>query len=356
MIRWLIFFILFVFVISSAVHAETYSGFDRFIDDVTLFFSYGDSKVMLAMELREKEVNSAIENSKNENINEATASLERAEGKLAIVQEKISLKTSAEVKTNTENMINKIKSEELSEEFDNYIKQEEKTMLTAELTEKTYELCMELANEDYNSMLQDERCNPSTAPEWLQDELKNLKNIQKTGFNALMLDIRSCIDDPGTCDCENNLVPAQKMKCEKMVALAVKCEYKDDENACQELKSMNPTEGDGFAESFIPDFLMNLFVQKESKMIDYNIEKSDVPAECYNENERVKTECAQYRIYKELSDKCWDSDGNFLVDQCGGPEDREPTMEESIPQCFENKVFLEEKCGKITIKEMKKGL
>jgi hypothetical protein len=73
---------------------------------------------------------------------------------------------------------------------------------------------------------------------------------------------------------------------------------------------------DGFAESFVPDFLMDLFKKKES-MIDYNIEKSDIPPECYNENEKVKTQCVAFRGMEELSSKCWDKERNFLVEEGG---------------------------------------
>ena len=328
--------------------AQTYSGFNRFTDDVKIFFASGDNKVKLALEIREKEIDSAISNSQNHNEKDAIKNLERAHKKLQLIQEKVSLGTAEEIKTSVEEITNKINNENnLPKEFDEYILEEEKTQLTAELTKKTFEWCKEIAKEDYTLILQEEKCNPKTAQRGLQKELKELKNIQEELFVKLMLDIRSCIDDPGTCNCDDNIDIEQKAKCEKMVAIAVKCEYNDDENACSELKSLEPIQGDGFAESFVPDFLMNLF-KKKSYMIDYNIEKSDVPPECYNENN--KPECEQYKHMKETSSKCWDKDGNFLEEKCGGPEDKGPTMQESIPQCYDgNNNFLEEKCGQITM-------
>jgi len=94
-------------------------------------------------------------------------------------------------------------------------------------------------------------------------------------FVQLMLEIRSCMDDPGTCNCEANVDVEQKAKCEKMVALALKCEYKEDETSCNELKAMEPKKGDSFAESFVPDYLMNLFREKEGSMIGYDSQPSD---------------------------------------------------------------------------------
>ena len=345
-------FLLGVLLISNLALAQeqVYSGFDRIIDNTKLTFSGADNKVRLALDIREKEVNSAINNIQNQEEDKAIKNLERAKEKLQIVQEKVSLDTSNEIKENVQELIDKINMEEgTSDEFEEYILEEEKTQLTAELTEKNYEYCKELAKQDYSLMLKQEKCNPETAPENLQKKLKELKQIQEESFIELMLDIRSCIDDLGTCNCEDNTDITQKAKCEKMVALAIKCEYKDDKNSCSELESMKPTPNDGFAESFVPDFLMNLFKKKEY-MIEYNIKKSDVPPECYNENERVKTQCAAFRDMKELSSKCWDKEGNFLVDECGGPKEDTPTMQESIPQCYdEENNFLEEECGKITI-------
>jgi len=277
--------------------AQTYSGFERFADNFKMFFSFGDNKVMLALEIREKEVNSALANAQdNEEL--ASKNLERARKKLLMVQEKVSLETSEEIKTNVDEIIDKVnKKENLPDEFDEYILEEEKTQLTAVLTEKTYEYCSELAKEDFVLMLKDEECNPEIAPEPLKDDLAKLKDLQERMFVQLMLEIRSCIDDPGTCNCENNFDAEQKAKCEKMVALAIKCEYKEDETSCVELESMKPSPGDSFARSFVPDFLMNLFAKKH-KMIEYGIQHSDgVPEECWDSND--KPECEKYANLKE---------------------------------------------------------
>ncbi|MDO8467558.1 MAG: hypothetical protein Q7S56_01255 [Nanoarchaeota archaeon] len=350
----IILLLLSILLISPLIQAQTYSGFNRFSDNVKLFFSNGDNKVKLALEIREKEVNSALENIENGNTENVVKNLDKARDKLKIVQEKISLNNSEEVKKSVEKIKEKINKENLSEEFKEYKLEEEKTQLTAELTLKTFEYCKALAQEDYSLMLKEEKCNPETATPGLEKELKELKNIQEKSFVQLMLNIRSCIDDPGTCNCEENTDIAQKAKCEKLVALAIKCEYKDDETACDELESIKPKKGDSFAESFVPDFLKNLFKEKDY-MIGYGINHScGVPEECWDEND--KPECKQYDYLKETKDD-WDEYGNYIgtKKECGtkGPI---PTMQESIPQCFEGDKFLEEKCGKITMVENEDGL
>jgi len=341
-----------ILLISPLVQAQTYSGFNRFTDNVKLFFSNGDNKVKLALEIREKEVDSAINNIQNQGEDKAIKNLEKAKEKLQIVQEKVSLNTSKEIKTSVEDITTKINEKEnLPDEFEDYLLEEEKTQLIAELTEKTFEYCKELAKEDFALMLQEEECNPDTAIPGLEKELEKLKDLQLRMFVQLMLEIRSCIDDPGTCNCEANVDVEQKAKCEKMVALAIKCEYKQDETSCSELKAMEPKQGDNFAESFVPNWLMNLFREKQD-MIGYNIEPSDgVPEECWDEND--KPECKQYDYLKETKDD-WDEYGNYIGKR---PKNKEPTMQESIPQCFdENNNFLEEKCGKITIIRNEQGL
>ena len=114
--------------------AQTYSGFGRFADNVKMFFSFGDNKVMLALEIREKEVNSAIVNTKNGEDEEAEKNLEQAKKRLQFVQNKVSESIAKDVKINVDETINKINEEgNLLDNFDVYILEEEKTGLTAEL-------------------------------------------------------------------------------------------------------------------------------------------------------------------------------------------------------------------------------
>ena len=349
-------------VLIPIVSAQTYSGVNRFTDNVKMFFASGDEKVRLALEIREKEVDSAMNNFQNQEEDKAIKNLERARKKLQVVQEKVSLNTSDEIKESVDEIVDRVSEEDnLSDEFDEYLLEEEKTQLVAELTEKTFEYCKELAKEDFSLMLEEEMCNPDSAVPGLEKELEELKDIQIKLFVKLMLEIRSCIDDPGTCNCEANVDVEQKAKCEKMVALAVRCEYRDDETACEDLDAMRPSPGDGFAKSFVPDFLMNLFAEKHD-MVEYGIEHSDgVPEECWNEND--KPECEKYEHLKE-NELDWDEYGNYRPiltrgkkPSTRGIEEPVPTMQESIPECYDDAGnFLEEKCGKISVVWTEEGL
>ena len=94
---------------------------------------------------------------------------------------------------------------------------------------------------------------------------------------------------------------------------------------------------------------MDLFKKKES-MIDYDIEKSDgVPPECWNYND--KPECRQYDYLKEWHYRVENNE------EKPGEINKEPTMQESVPECFDEEgVFLEEKCGEIIIVKNEEGM
>ena len=115
------------------VQAQTYSGIEKVADNIKLFFSSGDNKVRIALEIREKQVNSAMENFKNGNEKDSSKNLEKAWKKLQLIQERVSLNTADEVMESSNEIRDNISQEDnLSEEFDVYILEEEKTELTAE--------------------------------------------------------------------------------------------------------------------------------------------------------------------------------------------------------------------------------
>jgi len=125
--------LLFSPLVLAQEQAQTYSGFGRFIDNVKMFFASGDNKVSVALEIREKELNSAIENNKNGEDGETDKSLEHAWRKLQLVQKRVSSGTAEEVKNSVEGSINKINDEgSLSDNFELYALEEEKTGLKAE--------------------------------------------------------------------------------------------------------------------------------------------------------------------------------------------------------------------------------
>jgi len=133
-----------VLLLTSSVFAQEqakpYSGFERFADNVRMFFSFGDKRVTLALEIKDKELDSAIVNTKGGDDYEAEKNLKRARERLRFVQSKVSQNTAENVKANIEETIDRINEEgNLPDRFDTYVLEEEKTQLTAELVSKVEE-------------------------------------------------------------------------------------------------------------------------------------------------------------------------------------------------------------------------
>lgn len=123
--------ILLIFpLVQAQEQSQTYSGFNRFVDNVKMFFSSGDNKVMLALEIREKELNSAMENIQNGEDDAASRNIENARKKLQFVQRKVSSDIADDVIENIETTLGMIGD---SEGFELYALEEEKTQLVAEL-------------------------------------------------------------------------------------------------------------------------------------------------------------------------------------------------------------------------------
>jgi len=136
-----IFALLFLMVILSVIpsvfaeeRAQTYSGFAKFVDNVRMLLSFGDKKVKVALEIRDKEFNSAMVNTKNGDDVGAEKNLKRARQKLQFIQSKVSQNTAEDVKTGTEETIGRVNEDkDLPDSFDTYVLEEEKTGLTADL-------------------------------------------------------------------------------------------------------------------------------------------------------------------------------------------------------------------------------
>lgn len=121
-------FLTIILLITPFAYAQEYSTIERLTDNVKLLFSSGDRKIQLALEIREKEINSALEKIKNGE--DSTKNIERAQSKLQLIQEKVSVNTAEEVKASTNQILNQINQEE---QLQTYALEEKKTGLVADL-------------------------------------------------------------------------------------------------------------------------------------------------------------------------------------------------------------------------------
>lgn len=223
------------------VSAQTYSGFSKFIDNIKLVFSSGDSKVKLALEIREKELNSAIENAKAGDNKDAVKNLESAKNKLKIVQERISPNVADEVRSSvqeSETKINENKNinSETTQYFNEYLKEEEKTKLSVNLSEKTFDYCKELASQDYDLMINNEKCSSYS---WMEKIVKEKLGTERAeDIEKIKKEMSICMNNPKQCNCDEISLTSEKANCEKYKASAVRCEFQGDSSACNEIKDI----------------------------------------------------------------------------------------------------------------------
>jgi len=223
------------------VSAQTYSGFSKFIDNIKLVFFSGDSKVKLALEIREKELNSAIENAKAGDNKDAIKNLEDAKNKLRIIQERITPDVADEVRSSVneaQNTINKNKNinSETNQYFNEYLKEEEKTKLSVNLSEKTFDYCKELASQNYDLMIKNEKC---TSYSWMENIVKEkLETERAEDTEKIKKAVSNCMNNPKDCNCDEVSLASEKSNCEKYKASAVRCEFQGDSSACNEIQDI----------------------------------------------------------------------------------------------------------------------
>lgn len=223
------------------VSAQTYSGFSKFIDNIKLVFSSGDNKVRLALEIREKELNSAIENAKAGDNKDAIKNLEDAKNKLKIVQERITPDVADEVRSSvqeSETKINENKNinSETTQSFNEYLKEEEKTKLSVNLSEKSFDYCKELASQNYDLMTKDEKCSSYS---WMEDIVKEKLEVEiAEDTEKIKRAVSNCMNNPKDCNCDEVSLASEKANCEKYKASAVRCEFQGDSSACNEIKDI----------------------------------------------------------------------------------------------------------------------
>jgi len=303
--------VLFIFLVSILLFsslATAYSFAGRAVDDAGIALSRGDKKVERALEVREKEIDSAIENVKNGEIDKAVENLERAKEKLEIVQEKASPNICDKVDESVDEVTKKIIENkdidpEFSEHLEVYLKEEEKTKLTAEHSEKLFEYCDELAKQDYELMLQDEKCNPDNAPDWLEDEIDDkIEGYEEESAEKMLEIFTTCINDPRECDCSEIPIASEKTKCEKGKALAIRCEFQNDESACRELNKL-----DIEMPSNLPKFLQPIFQQRINNAIkkkEKDMMEKHAPPECVQAGAISREECEAIMMEKYAPSEC----------------------------------------------------
>ena len=261
----IVLFLLVILLVSPLALAQdqTYAGFNRFTDDVRLFFSSGDNKVKLAVNIKEKEINSALENIQNGNTEKGNENLERAWKKLKLVQEKVSVNTAEEVKeSSNEIRTNIMNQENLPNDFEVYALEEEKTELTAEwVIEIDGKEGQTLSNEVKNVI--DEGQNV------IDGEQNRVVEIENR-IDEINNEISNWVVENDIADGDNGLVPFVKMD----VAGENTVENKNIVGV--EIKTYSP--GDGTDDNNLPepDLSEKHYDPSKDEIITNNIDEGEV--------------------------------------------------------------------------------
>ncbi|MBU2617020.1 MAG: hypothetical protein KKB79_03530, partial [Nanoarchaeota archaeon] len=248
--------------------------------------------------------------------NKAKKEIESAINMLKIVQSKTTPEIAEEVKSNIAETGSKINENLNLEFFEKYLTEEQKTKLIIEHSEKILEYCEELAKQDYNLMLKDEKCQ-NNAPDWLEDEVNNrIEEVQKQDSEEMKKQIEITMNNPKNSDCDGISLTSERTKCEKFKALAVRCEFQNDESACKEI-------------GMFKDVRTNKRENYEQEILN-----KYVPAECTEAGIRDGEECKKFIItlYKPDSE-CMENGQVLDGEACG----KKLVNEDKIPQeCIKN--------------------
>ncbi len=189
------------------------------------------------------------------------------------------------------------------------------------------------------------RCDPANAPDWLrklvEDEIGKREEAAKT---ELVDQIVTCVNDPRQCTCDDIPVRSHRIDCERQKALAIKCEFENDDDACFAL------EGEAPDSSELPEFLRPTFdatireaiAKKEKQMF-----ARFAPPECKEAGVTTRQECEAIMIakYGAPPPECTEN-GKFI-----GPKQCEAIMiDKYMPQpCKDAGVTTREACEDIML-------
>jgi hypothetical protein len=333
-----IFLALILIVSISSVSAQTYSGFSKLTDNIKLFFSSGDGKVKLALEIREKELNSAIENAKSGNNKEVIKNLEDAKNKLKIVQERVSPNTAETVRSNVDEAKDMIKENknidsQTTQYFESYLTEEEKTTLSVDLSEKVFNYCKELASQSYDSMTNDEKCKSYS---WMGNLVKEkIEKDRVDDTEKIKKEMSTCMSNPKDCNCDEISLASEKANCEKYKASTIRCEFQSDSSACKEIGSLKIDVND----------------QKKADTEKAILEKY-LPAECSEAGVRNGEECKKLilTLYQPKSE-CMENGKYVGEEKCNKKIVDEGN---AMPNCVVNGKIVDPKQCLNTVKEENK--
>jgi len=188
-----------------------------------------------------------------------------------------------------------IPEEDKTDFVEGVIEQEESIGTAVEIANKIKELCQTLSEVDpekYKEVCKSD----DDSPKWqkkLDGKLTDEQRKEAKEFGKIM---EQCFKTSGQdCRCEDISFIDFSVACEKASGLAVACETKGDENACEELSGLNMPR--------LPDYLQDVFDDVEDR---YSEDKFDMhmPPECVEAGVKSPKECGKIMIKEHAPPEC----------------------------------------------------
>lgn len=298
---------------------------DEIIEDITLAVKDGEDQAEYALEVKQEKISEAVLMLEKQKAEETAVALQKAGKVSSIIEKEIGPHLEKLAKENGEysaRILGALEKntpeswEKVADLIEQQLTAEEKIKLAAELAPKIAEYCEELSYIDYNTMLQDSYCQPENAPEWLREAIEGeIQQREEEAIAEMVEVLTTCVNDPRDCDCSDIPVDKHRQDCEENKALAIRCEFEQDMNACQEL------EGKPLVPDDVPEYLRPAFESTMSELIAKKQKEmfaKFAPPECVEAGLSTREECESLmrEKYGEPPEEC-EQDGKFIgMEEC----------------------------------------
>jgi hypothetical protein len=252
--------------------------FDKIIDNFQLAVASGDDKTRKALEIKEERLAEAsvmVDKGKPEAaqsaLDLARKASEKAQADIAPDLEKETnekIRRAARLLTSIQEKLPDQGWEGVETALNAQLDEEERVRIAVLVSKSRLTYCDALAKQDFDLMKGDKLCQIEKAPQWLKERVEgDFTERENRARNQIIDTVSACIVDPKRCDCSNIEISKHSQSCEVKKALAIRCQYEGDDDACSELASES-------LEDFLPDFIgadakdsiLDVLKEKEQEM------------------------------------------------------------------------------------------
>ena len=220
--------------------------FDRIVDEIQLATSKGEEKAKKALEVKEERLAEAsvmVNSLKADNAKDALLLAAQAS---KVAQAEIAPDLENEANDNVRraailltSIRDRLPSEgwkDIEAALETQLDEEEKTRIALLVSKSRLSYCNALAKQDFALLETDPQCDVENAPEWLKGKVKSeFKQREENARRQIFDAVSICVIDPKQCDCSRIPVAKHIATCEVSKALAIRCDYEDDFEACEQL-------------------------------------------------------------------------------------------------------------------------